>query len=129
MRVLLDTQCWLWMALAPERFSAAARAIVADTRNELRLSAASAMEIAVKHALGKVRLPEPPARYVPSRLDALRVEALPIDVTHALRASALPPYHNDPFDRVLVAQAQIERLPILTADAIFARYDVETIQA
>lgn len=127
MRILLDTQCWLWMALSPERFSADARALVEERGHDLRLSAASAMEIAVKHAAGRLRLPEAPARYVASRLDALGVRALPIEVAHALRAFALPPYHADPFDRLLIAQAQIEHLPVLTTDPIFSRYDVETL--
>lgn len=129
MRILLDTQCWLWMALAPHRFSASARALVETMDHELYLSAASAWEIAIKHALGKLRLPEPPARYVPSRLDALRTEALAIEHSHALHVAALPPHHRDPFDRLLIAQAQVEDLPIMTADPLFARYEVTTIPA
>jgi PIN domain nuclease of toxin-antitoxin system len=128
-KILLDTQCWLWMALSPERFNAEARHLVESSEHELRLSAASAMEIAVKHALGRVRLPEPPARYVPTRLDALRVQSLPVDVTHALRAASLPSYHADPFDRLLIAQAQLEGFPLLTADPVFDRYEVEVIPA
>lgn len=129
MKILLDTQCWLWMAASPERFSAAARALVEASDNELCLSAASAWEIAIKYALGKLRLPEPPARYVPSRLDALRTLALPIEHGHALHVATLPPHHRDPFDRLLVAQAQVEDLPILTADPLLSRYEVTTIPA
>lgn len=127
MRVLLDTQCWLWMSLAPERFSRRARKLVEARDTVLYLSAASAWEIAIKHALGKLRLPEPPAAYVPARVSALGVQALPIDHAHALRVSALPPHHRDPFDRLLVAQAQVEDLPILTADPLFDAYDIATI--
>ena len=129
MKILLDTQCWLWMASSPERFSVHARSLVETRVNELYLSAASAWEIAIKHGLGKLRLPEPPARYVPSRLAALGTLALPIEHTHALHVAALPSHHRDPFDRLLVAQAQVEDLPILTADPVFARYDVTTIAA
>ena len=129
MRILLDTQSWLWMAAAPERLSIRARALVESTEHELFLSAASAWEIAIKHALGKLRLPEPPQRYVPARLDALRTTPLPIDQSHALRVAALPAHHRDPFDRMLVAQAQLEDLPLLTADPIFARYEVTVIAA
>ncbi len=128
MRILLDTQCWLWMAASPERLSARARKLVETTEHELLLSAASAWEIAIKHALGKLRLPEPPARYVPKRLETMRTVPLPIEHGHALRVASLPPHHRDPFDRMLVAQAQIEDLPILTADPVFTRYDVEVIE-
>ena len=126
MRILLDTQSWLWMAAAPHRLSAASRALVESTDNELYLSAASAWEISIKHALGKLRLPEDPARYVPSRLEALRVTALAIETGHALQAGALPAHHRDPFDRLLIAQALIEDLPILTSDRAFQAYDVST---
>src|SRR5215210_4290589 len=116
MRILLDTQCWLWMTLAPERFSAAARALVETRHNTLYLSAASAWEIAIKHALGKLRLPELPVAYVPARVTALGVQPLPIELQHALHVATLPAHHRDPFDRLLIAQAQLEDLPILTAD-------------
>jgi PIN domain nuclease of toxin-antitoxin system len=129
MRILLDTQCWLWMAFAPERFTTAARRLVEARDNVLYLSAASAWEIAIKHALGKLRLPEPPGIYVPARIAALGVESLAIDHHHALRVATLPPHHRDPFDRLLVAQAQIEDVAILTADALLRAYDVETIAA
>ena len=129
MRILLDTQCWLWMAAAPERLSAHARSLVEASDHELFLSAASVWEIAIKHSLGKLRLPEPPARYVPARLDRLGVTSLPIEQGHALHAATLPRHHRDPFDRILVAQAQLEDLPILTADRVFAAYQVKTIAA
>jgi PIN domain nuclease of toxin-antitoxin system len=127
MKILLDTQCWLWMSLAPQRFSTRALEAVEDRDNVLYLSAASAWEIAIKHALGKLRLPESPVTYVPSRVAALGVQPIAIEHAHALRAIELPPHHRDPFDRLLVAQAQLEDLPILTADPVFRRYDVETI--
>jgi PIN domain nuclease of toxin-antitoxin system len=117
------------MAASPDRLSARARALVESFEHELFLSAASAWEIAIKHALGKLRLPEPPARYVPSRLEILRTQPLPIEHGHALRVGTLPSHHRDPFDRLLVAQAQLEDLPLLTADAVFSRYDVTVIDA
>jgi PIN domain nuclease of toxin-antitoxin system len=129
MRLLVDTQCWLWMAAAPERLSPQARALVESARNDVLVSAASAWEIAIKHALGKLRLPEPPARYVPSRLVALGATPLPVSIEHALAVSPLPAHHRDPFDRLLVAQAQIEDVPIVTADPVMARYDVAVIPA
>jgi PIN domain nuclease of toxin-antitoxin system len=129
MRILLDTQCWLWMTLAPERFSPQARALVEARANTLYLSAASAWEIAIKHALGKLHLPEPPVRYVPARLEALGVQPLPIEHQHALHVATLPQHHRDPFDRLLVAQAQLSDLSILTADPLLAAYNVTTISA
>jgi PIN domain nuclease of toxin-antitoxin system len=126
-RILLDTQCWLWMSLAPERFSPRGRALVESTANTLYLSAASSWEIAIKYALGKLRLPEPPVEYVPARMSALAVQPLAVEHAHALRVTTLPPHHRDPFDRLLVAQAQAEGLPILTADPLISLYDVETI--
>jgi PIN domain nuclease of toxin-antitoxin system len=126
-RILLDTQCWLWMSLSPERFSGRARRLVEDRANVLYLSAASAWEIAIKHALGKLRLPEPPVRFVPARVAALGVQPLAIEHQHALHAATLPPHHRDPFDRLLVAQAQLDDLAILTGDPRIGAYDVTTI--
>jgi PIN domain nuclease of toxin-antitoxin system len=129
MRILLDTQCLLWMASAPERLSRHARTLVQRRDHHLYVSAASAWEIAIKYSVGKLRLPEPPARYVPACLDRLHIGALSIEPAHALHVATLPMHHRDPFDRVLIAQAQIENLPILTADDQFAAYDVTTIDA
>ncbi len=125
MRVLLDTQCWLWMQASPERFSKRALELVQAGANELLLSAASCWEIAIKYALGKLPLPLAPSEYVPSRLQSSAVVALPISHTHALHVATLPYHHRDPFDRLLIAQAQLERLPVLTADRQFAAYDVK----
>jgi PIN domain nuclease of toxin-antitoxin system len=129
LRILVDTQCWLWMAASPARLSPQARSLVESTEHELLFSAASAWEIAIKHALGKLSLPEPPVRYVPTRMEILRTVPLPIEHDHALRVAMLPPHHRDPFDRVLVAQAQTEDLPILTSDHIFEEYEVTVIRA
>ncbi len=113
------------MQVSPEHFSAEARAILVSPETELLLSAASSWEIAIKHSLGRLPLPEPPAKYVPSRMESSGVEPLPVQHTHALQAAALPLHHRDPFDRLLVAQAQVERVPILTADRQLEAYDVE----
>jgi PIN domain nuclease of toxin-antitoxin system len=129
MRVLLDTQAWLWMQASPERFSRPALDLVEDARNELFLSAASSWEIAIKFALGKLPLPEPPAEYVPSRLETSGTRALGVEHRHALHVASLPHHHRDPFDRLIVAQAQLETLPVLTSDPAVMRYDIETIPA
>lgn len=129
MRLLLDTHCWLWMQTAPERFSSEVRAVLASPENALYLSAASAWEIAIKYALGKLPLPMPPAQYVPSRMKSGQVLALPLAHEHALRVADLPPHHSDPFDRVLVAQAQIEDLVVVTVDPKFEPYEVRVVWA
>lgn len=129
MKILLDTQCWLWIQVAPERLSEASRELVAGAENELFFSAASSWEIAIKHALGRLRLPLPPAEYVPTRLERGGFRALPIQHSHALRVAELPPHHRDPFDRLLVAQAQVEDLPLLTADRRLEAYDLELLWA
>lgn len=129
MRLLLDTHVWLWLQVAPERLSERSLAIVSDSSNELLLSAASAWEIAIKHALGKLRLPSPPGEYVPRRLETSGTTALPVELRHALHVATLPAHHRDPFDRLLVAQAQLERLPLISADPQLAAYDVEVLPA
>lgn len=127
MRILFDTHCWLWWLADDPRLEREARELITDRRNLLYLSAASSLEIAIKLSLGKLRLPEPPADYVPGRLAAEGMTALPIHHAHALHVATLPHHHRDPFDRLLIAQAQIERLPILTADEQLKAYDVEIL--
>jgi PIN domain nuclease of toxin-antitoxin system len=128
-RVLLDTQVWLWMLAAPDRLSERSRALVISADNELVLSAASAWEIAIKHGLGKLQLPEPPGAYIPRLMARTGVTPLAVHHRHALHVASLPLHHRDPFDRLLVAQAQLEELPILTADRNFRLYDVEALPA
>jgi PIN domain nuclease of toxin-antitoxin system len=127
MKVLLDTHCWLWMQAEPDRFSSETRKLLLDPDNELFLSAASSWEIAIKYALGKLPLPEPPSTYVPSRLQSSGVIGLAIEHAHALHVESLPPHHRDPFDRLLIAQAQLEELPIMTADRALASYSVTIV--
>jgi PIN domain nuclease of toxin-antitoxin system len=128
MRLLLDTQCWLWMLIAPERFSEGTRTQLADADNELLLSAASAWEIAFKYSIGKLPLPVPPAIYVPSRMKSSGTGGLPVEHVHALHVASLPDHHRDPFDRILIAQAQVERVPVVSADDQFALYEVDLIR-
>jgi PIN domain nuclease of toxin-antitoxin system len=103
------------------------RGIVSDGDNEIVVSVASSYEIAYQAEQGRLTLPETPEAYVRDRLAVNGFASLPIELGHALRAATLPRIHGDPFDRMLVAQAQIEDLPILTADPAISRYEVETI--
>jgi PIN domain nuclease of toxin-antitoxin system len=129
LRILLDTQVWLWMQASPSRLSEATRALLLDVGNELLLSAASSWEIAIKYALGKLTLPTVPSEYVPSRMQASGTTGMDIHHDHVLQTAILPHHHGDPFDRLLVAQAQLERVPLLTADRQLAAYDVELLWA
>jgi PIN domain nuclease of toxin-antitoxin system len=129
MKLLLDTQCWLWGLLEPERLSPEAFLLLENSSHDLYLSAASSWEIAIKTALGKLKLPQAPEIFVPSRMAAQGIAALAISHAHALRVHDLPHHHRDPFDRILVAQAQLEKLTLLTADRIFASYDVPILWA
>jgi PIN domain nuclease of toxin-antitoxin system len=124
LRVLLDTHSWLWMRGEPDRLSDSSRQLLRDSKSELFFSAVSAWEIAIKFATGKLRLPQPPVVFVAQRLAEDRLSALPILIAHALHAGELPPHHRDPFDRLLIAQARIEGLTLLTADRGLAKYDV-----
>lgn len=123
MKLLLDTQCWLWWFAQPERLSEEAITQIADETNELWFSVASIWEIGIKVAIAKLPLPEPPDRYISSRMGQLGMRSLEITATHALRAASLPLHHRDPFDRMLIAQAQIEDITLVSADAIFRQYN------
>lgn len=127
MRVLLDTHAFVWWVLDDERLSDTARALLLDRSNVVLVSAASAYEMSVKAARGRLTLPEPAGTYVASRLAGEGFTPLPIQVSHAVRAGSLPPIHRDPWDRLIVAQGQLDDLPILTTDPAIGRYDVETI--
>jgi PIN domain nuclease of toxin-antitoxin system len=115
------------MLVSPERFSQSTREILERGETELLLSAASSWEIAIKYSLGQLALPAPPAEYVPERMLQTGVTGLPVEHRHALAVAALPPHHRDPFDRILVAQAMVESLPLLTADPQLTSYGIEAI--
>ncbi|MDX6646595.1 MAG: hypothetical protein QOK40_2322, partial [Miltoncostaeaceae bacterium] len=127
LRALLDTHAFLWLQTAPERLGRQL-ALIEDPRTELLVSAASAWEIAIKHALGRLTLPEPPERYVPDRMRAVRARPLAVEHSHALAVASLPPLHRDPFDRLLVAQARALDVPIVTADPAVGAYDVQLLE-
>ncbi|MEA3238214.1 MAG: type II toxin-antitoxin system VapC family toxin [Candidatus Bipolaricaulota bacterium] len=127
MKALLDTHAFLWWVTDDARLSSRARAIIADGDNELFLSAASGWEMAIKTRLGKLHLPDNPASFVFEQLRMNAIEPLAVQMMHALRVYSLPGHHRDPFDRILVAQAQVERMLIITADPQVAQYDVEIL--
>lgn len=121
MKLLLDTQLLLWAAGAPDRLSARARRLLADTNNELLFSAASMWEITIKNSLGRDDFRVEPRVLRRALLDNGYIE-LPITTEHAVNVDSLPPLHKDPFDRLLVAQALVEGITLITADAAVASY-------
>lgn len=127
MRYLLDTHAWLWLLLEPKRIGPKMRKAATSKGNEFHLSIASAWEIAIKHAAGRLALPEPPFKYVQSRTREDGVGLLAVRLEHVCAAAALPRHHADPFDRLLVAQAQHDELVLVTHDDHIKLYDLKTI--
>lgn len=117
------------MHAEPDRLSNSAQSILADPDQRLLLSAVSSWEIAIKYALGRLHLPEPPADYVPSRIASTRLTAINVEHSHALHAGALPLHHRDPFDRLLIGQAAELAIPLMTSDRVFDQYNVEVVWA
>ncbi len=127
MRYLLDTHTFLWWNMDDPQLSIIAKEIIADGNNEIFLSAATAWEIAIKAARGRLALPEDPTRYISNRLSLHGFQALPIQIQHAAQVYKLPMHHADPFDRLLIAQSQLESMPLITVDANIRKYEVEVI--
>ena len=127
MRILLDTQVWLWLVTASERLGPESRVLLDDERNDALLSSASAWEIAIKYGLGKLPLPDSPDIYVQEQMRLGGVEPLPVLHSHALHVTSLQDLHHDPFDRILVAQARVEGLTLASADRRLSAYDVEIL--
>jgi PIN domain nuclease of toxin-antitoxin system len=128
MKVLLDAHTLLWwVTTGASRVGPAARELLEDGETVALVGAGALYEISIKASLGRLDLPAPAETYLPRLLRKHAFGVLPLDETHALRAGSLPLIHRDPWDRLLVAQAQIEGLPILTADPLIGQYDVEVI--
>ncbi len=122
MKVLLDTNVFLWLQTTPERLGRHVD-LLADPDTQLLVSAATSWEIAIKFGLGRLPLPDPPARYVPTRLRAIGATGVAIEHAHVLAVADLPPHHRDPFDRLLVAQAALLNATLLTGDSALERYE------
>lgn len=129
MRALLDTHVLLWWLTDSQRLSTAARELLADATSDLLWSAASTWEMGIKVALGKLSLPEPLTDFVARQMRAQGLTGLPIYHEHAARTSTLPPVHRDPFDRLLVGQALVERVPLVTRDTTLRGYGIDVVVA
>ncbi len=127
MRCLLDTHALLWTFNDSPSLSAKARKVIEDGTNEVLVSAASAWEIATKFRLGKLPTAEDLIHSFDHYLAQLNFDSLAISLQHAIRAGGLPGNHRDPFDRMLISQAQMENLPIISNDRIFDEYHVQRI--
>ena len=127
MKALMDTHTFLWWITDDARVSPSARQFIADGQNRLFFSAASGWEIAIKARLGRLSLPGEPWAFIPGQLARNAIEVMPVQLSHALQVYSLPDHHRDPFDRLLIAQCQVEDLPLLTADSLIAQYEIDTI--
>lgn len=125
MRLILDTHVLLWWLNNNKTLSEQASQAIRESNNLVFVSAATAWEISIKKALGKLEAPDD----LEEALLASRFQSLPITIPHALLAGELPPHHDDPFDRLLVAQSRIERLTLVTRDQKQLLYDIQTIVA
>ena len=129
MNLLLDTNALLWWYAANRRLGKHARATIARDASEVRVSAASAWEIAVKVQTGRLTFPEPVAVWIPAAIEDSGFRPLTVTIEHAIAVANLPMRHADPFDRMLIAQAQTENLTIVTSDTVFDDYDVKVLDA
>lgn len=129
MKLLLDTQCWLWWFAQPEKLNERIIDQITDNTNEVWLSVASVWEMGIKVLIGKLKLSEKIDDYIPTRMTRLGAKSLEITTAHALRVAALPLHHRDPFDRMLIAQAQTEKMILVSADSVFHRYEVALLWA
>ena len=127
MRLLLDTHTLLWFLWADPKLSGTAAALIRDPANDVQVSVASCWEIAIKVGTGKLQLGEPSRTYLPRELARNRFDLLPITLDHATAVESLPHHHRDPFDRLLIAQATIENVPLVSADAAFDAYAVRRL--
>lgn len=127
MKLLLDTCAFLWWIEGGDALSEAAGQAVVDPAHDVYLSPVSSWEIAVKHSLGKLPLPEPPERYVPAQRQARSIGTWPLDEEATLWLHRLPTIHRDPFDRMLICQALAGGLTLVTPDDDIARYPVRTL--
>lgn len=129
MNLLLDTNAFIWFRLGHRRLGTRARAAIERGAVQVRVSVATAWELAIKTSGAQFELPEPLDTWFPRAIEESGFELLPIALDHAVGVASLPVYHRDPFDRLLIAQARTERLTLVTADAAFDRYDVPLLDA
>lgn len=124
MRLLLDTHAFLWFIMGSPNLSVTARALIENPANERLLSVASLWEVAIKVSLGRLTLSAPFDELIPAQLKLNGIDLLNINVDHLSALTKLPFHHRDPFDRLIIAQAMVEKLPVISLDAGFDTYGV-----
>ncbi len=129
MKILIDTQIFLWLFGFVSRISPDVENLLKSGNHDIYLSAVSVWEIAIKFGNGKLQLPDKPEIFIPDRMNRAGFKRLEITHEHALAVANLPQIHKDPFDRLLIAQANAENLTLLSADKIFAQYKVKFIDS
>ena len=127
MKVLLDTHVLIWAFYMPERIPQRTAGVLRDGRTELLWSAIGTAELAIKVSRGKLRVKGTLESYLEDRRAEMRFVHLPVEHRHALATADLPPLHRDPFDRLLVAQAKVEGVPLVTSDTLLRKYGIEVI--
>ena len=127
MNAILDTHAFLWAVTDDRRLSEAARELIAEGANQVFLSTASMWEIVLKAGAGKLRVTGGVERFLEREMRLNRLTPLPVQPAHVIRIASLPVHHKDPFDRLLIAQSQVEKLPLITADPEISRYPVQVI--
>jgi len=126
LRILLDTCTFLWIITAEQKLSSNARELFVDPFNDVFLSSVSSWEIVVKYTLGRLPLPEAPEKFIPTQRKLHKIESLSLQEDAALHLAKLPDYHKDPFDRMIVCQALVHGMTILTPDEAIRRYPART---
>jgi PIN domain nuclease of toxin-antitoxin system len=126
-KALLDTHVLLWWLSDSSRLSTRVHTLLADPGSELFWSAASSWELAIKVARGRLRLPAPLQQLIPAVMRDQALVSLPVEHVHTFEVGSLPPVHRDPFDRLLVAQARVEGMPLVSVDDRIREYDVDVI--
>ena len=128
MKLLLDTHIFLWFILDDERLPELMRASIEAESNEVFLSTVSVWEIAIKYQLNRLPLPKPPGIYIPEQRATNRIQSLPLDEASAVHLQQLPPYHSDPFDRMLICQAITHDLMLVSVDGKIQQYSVNLLR-
>ena len=127
MNLLLDTHTFLWFIAGDTSLSKAARSAIEDLNNNLYLSVASVWEIAIKVSIDKLELSEPFETFIPEQLAENGIELLDISVEHAAQIVSMPFHHRDPFDRLIAAQANVEKMTLLSVDEVFDSYGINRL--
>lgn len=127
MRLLLDTHSFLWYIEDDDKLSQRAEQIISDMDNEVLLSIGSLWEIAIKYGIGKLSLSRAFSEFIPEQLQINQIDVLPISLPHLATYTELPFYHRDPFDRLIIAQAMVENIPVVSRDRPFQEYSIDVI--